>query len=88
MDRKTRLLTRWMCVITGVVLALMYTAAMGEEHVGRVLFSAHEQVSGKAIPFRLHLRSTKADISVDLANKYINYLKSDSLLLTIDSADP
>jgi len=69
MDRNTRLLTRWMCLIIGVVLAVMDTTAMSEEHVGRVLFSANEQGSGKAIPFRLHLRSTKADISIDLARQ-------------------
>jgi len=76
MDRKTRLLTRWMCLITGVALAVMDTAAMSEEHVGRVLFSANEQGSGKAIPFRLHLRSTKADISIDLARRYISIFEA------------
>ena len=76
MDKKTSLLARRMCLITGVVLAIMHTDAMSEEHMGRVLFSAHEQGSGKAIPFRLHLRSTKADIPVDLAKKYISLFEA------------
>jgi len=76
MDRKTSLLARWMCLIAGVVLAVMHTAAMSEEHVGRVLFSANEQGSGKAIPFRLHLRSTKTDIPVALVERYISLFEA------------
>lgn len=72
MDRKTRFVTRWMSVFTGVVLGLMHTIASSEEHVGRVSFRAIEQDSGENIPFRLHLRATQRGMPAELVERYIS----------------
>ena len=65
-----------MFLITGVVLAVMHTAAMSEEQVGRVLFSANEQGSGTTIPFRLQLRATQMGMPAELVERYISLFEA------------
>ena len=71
MDTKTSLVTRWTCLVTGVLLALLHTTAMSQEQVGRVVFSTNEQGSGKSIPFRLELRATQMGMPAELVERYI-----------------
>ena len=72
LDRKRSLVTRRVCLIAGMLLTSMHTAAMSEKHVGQVLFSVNEGGSGNAIPFRIHLRATQMGMPAELLERYIS----------------